>query len=71
MSCVAKLGIVSEEADESVFWLTRLLNAKINSTTVELYAPLGGGTTRAYLRRAASNGKKAQTPLGDRLRCSD
>ena len=33
---VAKLGIVSEEADESVFWLTRLLNAKINSTTVEL-----------------------------------
>jgi hypothetical protein len=30
------LGIVSEEADESVFWLNRLLNAKIHSTTVEL-----------------------------------
>ena len=40
---VAKLGIVSEEADESVFWLKRLLNAKIHSTTVELgplYTPL-------------------------------
>ena len=32
----AKLGIVSEEADESVFWLKRLLNAKIHSTTVDL-----------------------------------
>lgn len=32
---VSKLGIVSEEADESVFWLKRLLNAKIHSTTVE------------------------------------
>jgi hypothetical protein len=36
---VAKLGIVAEEADESVFWLKRMLNAKIHSTTVEL-APL-------------------------------
>lgn len=33
---VAKLGIVSEEADESVFWLKRMLNAKIHSTTVEI-----------------------------------
>ena len=31
----AKIGIVSEEADESVFWLKRLLNAKIYSTTVD------------------------------------
>jgi four helix bundle protein len=37
---VAKLGIVSEEADESVFWLKRLLNAKIHSTTVDLPALL-------------------------------
>lgn len=28
----AKLGIVSEEADESVFWLKRLLKARIPST---------------------------------------
>jgi four helix bundle protein len=27
----AKIGVVSEEADESVFWLTRLLNAGIRS----------------------------------------
>jgi four helix bundle protein len=26
----AKLGIVSEEADESVFWLKRLLHARVN-----------------------------------------
>jgi hypothetical protein len=30
------MGIVSEEADESVFWLTRMLNTKISSTTVDL-----------------------------------
>lgn len=28
----AKLGIVSEEADESVFWLQRISNADIKST---------------------------------------
>ena len=28
----AKLGIVSEEADECVYWLTRLKNAQITST---------------------------------------
>ena len=33
---VAKLGIVSEEADESVFWLKRMQNADIRSTTVTL-----------------------------------
>lgn len=27
----AKIGVVSEEADESVFWLTRMLNAGIRS----------------------------------------
>ena len=32
----AKMGIVSEEADESVFWLTRMVNAKISSTTVDI-----------------------------------
>ena len=32
----AKMGIVSEEADESVFWLTRMVNASIFSTTVDI-----------------------------------
>lgn len=33
---VAKIGIVSEEADESVFWLKRMQNAKVRSTTVDI-----------------------------------
>jgi four helix bundle protein len=32
----AKMGVVSEEADESVFWLTRMVNAKMGSTTVDI-----------------------------------
>jgi four helix bundle protein len=32
----AKIGIVSEEADESVFWLKRMLNANIRSTTAPI-----------------------------------
>lgn len=31
----AKLGTVSEEADESVYWLQRFQNARITSRTVE------------------------------------
>jgi four helix bundle protein len=34
----AKVGLVSEEADESVFWLTRLVTAQIHSTVAT--APL-------------------------------
>ena len=30
------MGIVSEEADESVFWLKRMLNANIRSTTAAI-----------------------------------
>ena len=33
---VAKIGIVSEEADESMFWLKRMQNAKVRSTTVDI-----------------------------------
>ena len=32
----SKVGIVSEEADESVYWLTRMKNNNICSSTVEL-----------------------------------
>jgi four helix bundle protein len=33
---VSKIGTASEEADESVFWLKRLQNANIRSTTAKL-----------------------------------
>ena len=59
---VAKLGIVSEEADESVFWLTRLLNAKINSTTVELGTLLSEAEQLARIF-GASHGTNTQAPL--------
>ena len=36
----AKAGIVSEEADESVYWLTRMKNANIRSSTVDIEALL-------------------------------
>ena len=36
---VSKIGTTSEEADEAVFWLKRLANANIHSSTVTL-APL-------------------------------
>jgi four helix bundle protein len=32
----AKMAIVSEEADESVFWLTRMVNANIASETIDI-----------------------------------
>ena len=56
----AKIGIVSEEADESVFWLTRMVNAKITSTLVDIRALLAeaeqlarlfGASHRTALRR--------------------
>jgi four helix bundle protein len=37
---ISKIGTVSEEADESVFWLKRLQNANVGSTTVQLEALL-------------------------------
>ena len=32
----SKVGIVSEEADESVYWLTRMKNNNIRSSTVDI-----------------------------------
>jgi four helix bundle protein len=32
----SKVGIVSEEADESVYWLTRMKNNNIRSSTVDV-----------------------------------
>jgi four helix bundle protein len=59
--CVARLGIVSEEADESVFWLRHALNATIHDgATAELgtllleaerLARIFGASHRAAKRR--------------------
>jgi four helix bundle protein len=55
-----KIGTVSEEADESVFWLRRMLNANIRSRTVDLelllaeaeeLARIFGASHRTALRR--------------------
>ena len=57
---VATIGIVSEEADESVFWLKRMLNANIRSTTeaiepllseAEELARIFGASHRTALRK--------------------
>lgn len=32
----SKVGVVSEEADESVYWLTRMKNNNIRSATVDM-----------------------------------
>ena len=50
---VAKLGIVSEEADESVFWLTRMLNAKVASATLDVRALLAEAEQLARIFGAA------------------
>jgi four helix bundle protein len=55
----AKIGLVSEEADESVFWLHRLRNASISSTVstepllaeAEELARIFGATARTARRR--------------------
>ena len=58
----AKMGIVSEEADESVFWLARMVNAKVTSGTVDIrslvaeaeqLARIFGAAHRTALRKKA------------------
>jgi four helix bundle protein len=60
----AKMGIVSEEADESVFWLIRMRNAKVTSATVDLalilteaeeLARIFGAAHRTALRKKRRN----------------
>jgi four helix bundle protein len=60
---VAKMGVVSEEADESVFWLIRMRNAKVTSATVDLspvlteaeqLARIFGAAHRTALRKKSS-----------------
>jgi four helix bundle protein len=59
------IGIVSEEADESVFWLKRMLNANIQSTTAaiepllveaEELARIFGASYRTAKRRRGRGG---------------
>ena len=47
----AKMGVVAEEADESVFWLHRLAKARINSTA----------RTRTLARRSRGAGSRIFT----------
>jgi four helix bundle protein len=59
---ISKIAIVSEEADESVFWLKRLINAQILSATVPIHellaeaeqlARIFGASHRTAKRRKA------------------
>jgi four helix bundle protein len=50
---VAKMGIVSEEADESVFWLLRMVNATISSTTIDIRMLVGEAEQLARIFGAA------------------
>ena len=64
----AKMGIVSEEADESVFWLKRMLTANIRSTTAaiepllaeaeELARIFGASYRTAKRRRSRDHNRK-------------
>jgi four helix bundle protein len=60
----AKVGIVSEDADESVYWLTRMKNANIRSSTIDIekllkepdeLARIFGATHRTAKRRRRRN----------------
>ena len=61
------MGIVSEEADESVFWLKRMLNTNIRSTTAaiepllaeaEELARIFGASYRTAKRRRGRGGDR-------------
>jgi four helix bundle protein len=57
---VAKLGIVSEEADESAFWLKRMLNAKTRSSTVDIGPLLAEAEQLARIFGASHRTAKAR-----------
>ena len=66
----SKIGTVSEEADESVFWLRRLLNAKITSSTVPLQSVLDEAEQLARIfgashRTARRRGRRRVDPPPD------
>lgn len=56
---VAKIGVVSEEADESVFWLTRMRNANIRSPKVALEPLLAEAEELARIFGSAHRTAKA------------
>jgi four helix bundle protein len=59
--CVATLGIVSEEADESVFWLKRLMNVTVHDATVELGMLLAEAQQLARIFGASHRTAKKRT----------
>ena len=62
---VAKIGIVSEEADESVFWLRRMLNAKILSTTADINTLLNEAEQLARIFGASHRTAKRRRKRGN------
>jgi four helix bundle protein len=62
---VSKIGIVSEEADESVFWLKRMLNANILSTTVPLDSLLAEAEQLARIFGASHRTAKRRRKRND------
>lgn len=62
----SKMGIVSEEADESVFWLKRMLNANIRSTTAPIEALLAEAEELARIFGASYRTAKRRGRGGDR-----
>jgi len=61
----ARIGIVSEEADESVFWLKRMLNANIRSTTAPIEPLLTEAEELARIFGASHRTAKRRRRRGD------
>jgi four helix bundle protein len=59
--CVARLGIASEEADESVVWLKRLMNAKVHRSPVDLATLLSQAEQLARIFGASHRTAKKRT----------
>ena len=57
-----KVGIVSEEADESVYWLTRMKNGNIRSATIELEPLLKEAEELARIFGASPSHSEAPAP---------
>ncbi|PYR65256.1 MAG: hypothetical protein DMF88_20510 [Acidobacteria bacterium] len=60
---IAKLGIVSEEADESAFWLKRLLNAKPERDRRLTGAARRSRTAGQNFRGIPSHGEEAEASM--------
>jgi four helix bundle protein len=68
---ISKIGTVSEEADEAVFWLKRMQNANVGSTTVQLDAVLAEAEELARIfgasHRTAKRRGRRDPPANDQM----